>query len=127
VGVFIYKESEGIFEYQDLRGVQYQNAHILNLIANDFNDDGNIDLLVTYNKTDTNKTYSEIFIFGRVTGMFKSAYKFDNAAEGIFIADLGETRGIDIVYYDSQKNMRQILYLNGTDPFVYIYYFNPTF
>jgi integrin alpha FG-GAP repeat containing protein 1 len=112
---FIYDHSTGLFQYNELVGVHYQDAVIKNIVANDFNEDENIDLLITfsYNKqNNTNITNTHLLLYDPTTSIYKTAYQFNDLASGIFIADFGESRGLDFLYYDSEANTRKVIYFD---------------
>jgi integrin alpha FG-GAP repeat containing protein 1 len=112
---FIYDPSTGLFQYNELIGVHYQDVHIKNIVANDFNEDENIDLMITFSylkKNNTNLTNTHLLLFDPTTSIYKTAYEFNDLNSGILVADLGESRGLDFLYYDKEANTRKIIYFD---------------
>jgi hypothetical protein len=75
-----------------------------------------MDLMVQVRNLNTSKIETDIYLFEEKTLDFKLKRQFKEENGGIFIADLGESRGMDIVYFDHDEGKRKFLWYNGTDP-----------
>ena len=75
---FIYDPSSGKFQYQELTGVHYQDGVIKNIIANDFNEDEFLDLMITFTYTATNLTYTHVLLYDQTTSIFNTASDITN-------------------------------------------------
>jgi hypothetical protein len=112
---FIYNPALAKFESQEIKGVHFENAYITNIIANDFNNDQLIDLMITYTYLNTNnnfnQTHTQILFYDSTTSIYKKAYEFNNSTDSsnIMLAEFDQRRGIDFMYYDSESHSRKIL------------------
>ncbi len=67
-----------------------KGSYIKNLIANDINDDGFLDLIVTIYNTYSSKILIEIHLYDPVEINFNEAFKIDTS--GVFIGDFDGDR-----------------------------------
>lgn len=93
ISFFIYDIDKSIFKYQEVRGLSFENAYVLSVIANDINEDNFMDLIIIVEYKSTNNTETQVVLYDEATKYYKKVYTLNENNGGLFLADLGETRG----------------------------------
>jgi len=110
---YIYDKSQGKFTTKEVTGVNYENAFIKNILTNDFNQDGLIDMMVTVKYLSLNTTTTQILLFDPSTSIYKKVYEFPHSTDSnIMMGDFGDTRGVDFLYFDADSGSRKVLSFN---------------
>lgn len=83
-------------------------------MANDLNQDGFMDLIITIKDNKSSKIKTEFYIWNEGNAIFESKYTLNDSQNNLFIGDLGDKRGLNIMFYSEGK--RQVLAFdsNGT-------------
>ena len=92
INFFLYDESTGEFNFEDVRGLFYENCLIKNIIANDITNDSNMDLIVTVYYPQENRTETHINMYDEMTGIFKKIYTITESEGNFFIGDFDGDR-----------------------------------
>lgn len=92
INFFLYDESLGEFVFEDVRGLYFENSIIKNVIANDFSNDSNMDLIVTIFIPQENRTETQIIMFDEYQGIFKKVYTITDNDGTFFVGDFDGNR-----------------------------------
>jgi hypothetical protein len=68
--------------------------------------------MITFTYKTSNNTHTHLLLYDDTTSIYKTVYQFNDMKSGIIIADLGETRGLDFVFFDEESKSRKYLYFD---------------
>lgn len=111
---FIYDPLLGKFNLKEITGLHYRNSYITNIIANDFNDDKILDLMISYVGNNSTESKTEILLYDTATSIYKRAYTFKNTS--VILANL--EGHLDFIFYDEESSTRKFLYFQNSVPIV---------
>ena len=113
ISYYIYNEKTKNFELSDnynKNPLIISDYEITSFLGNDLNKDGYIDYIMTLRK---NKQYeSRIYIFNKDGGTYELKFKLENddKTQNLFVADIGSTRVLKVIYYDYLTKNRKVFY-----------------
>ena len=83
-------------------------------MANDLNEDGYMDLALTIQDLSNNKVSTQVYIMNPNSHSFDLRYTLDNSPQNLFVLDLGDNRGINLLFYKDGKRIFVSFDQNGT-------------
>lgn len=116
---YVYDNENGKFiPYQSLPSISFEQFKITSCIANDLNQDSYIDLIITLQNSEST-LITQIYLFNKDTKSFDMKYQIDNSVENVLVADLGDMRGINILFYQNETRKFLTFQPLTTEPQVY--------
>jgi len=98
INFFIYNEIKGEFNFEDVRGLFFEDCLIKNIIANDITNDSNMDLIITVFYPKENRTETQINMFDEIQGIYKKIYTITENDGNFLMGDFDGDRLYKILY-----------------------------
>ena len=109
ISYFIYKESKKKFELSDsYTTLTFDDYEIITFLANDLNNDGILDYVLTLKKK--NDYENRVYVFNKESDTFELLLKVNNGNQNLFVADIGSQRILKIIYYEKSDSKRKVFY-----------------
>ena len=109
ISYFIYNESKKKFELSDsYTTLTFDDYEIITFLANDLNNDGILDYVLTLKKK--NDYENRVYVFNKESDTFELLLKVNNGNQNLFVADIGSQRILKIIYYEKSDSKRKVFY-----------------
>jgi len=109
ISYFLYDESSKTFKLSDsYTTLTFEDYEIITFLANDLNEDGKLDYVLTLKKK--NEYENRVYVFNKESDTFELVLKLNNNQQNLFMADIGSKRILKIIYYDKTDSKRKVFY-----------------
>ena len=109
ISYFLYDESSKTFKLSDsYTTLTFEDYEIITFLANDLNEDGKLDYVLTLKKK--NEYENRVYVFNKERDIFELVLKLNNNQQNLFMADIGSKRILKIIYYDKTDSKRKVFY-----------------
>ena len=109
ISYFLYDESSKTFKLSDsYTTLTFEDYEIITFLANDLNEDGKLDYVLTLKKK--NEYENRVYVFNKESDTFELVLKLNNNQQNLFVADIGSKRILKIIYYDKTDSKRKVFY-----------------
>ena len=113
ISYFIYDESSEKFKLSSsYPTLEFDDSQINTFFANDLNNDGQLDYVLTLKKFTTYE--SRVYIYNTTSNNFDLVLTVGDDNQNLFIADIGSKRNLKIIYFDKKSSLRKVFYYDET-------------